>query len=173
MAAPWATAVVIEWLVLSRAFALPGEAGAGGLPPRPAPETQRRSLPRAPLVILAATLLGFILAGPLGTTPLAVGASGALVMTLAVRPPGAELLRAAQPRFLVAVLALAIVVHLLSIHGLARVVDGLLPTGRSLADLLATALLAAVLANVVNNLPATLILLPRRPLPARRPSSRR
>ncbi|HSK57566.1 MAG TPA: ArsB/NhaD family transporter [Actinomycetospora sp.] len=44
-------------------------------------------------------------------------------------------------------------------HGLGDLVAGLLPTGTSFTALLALATLAAVLANLVNNLPATLVLL--------------
>nr|WP_239163549.1 ArsB/NhaD family transporter [Actinoplanes rishiriensis] len=45
-------------------------------------------------------------------------------------------------------------------NGLDRLVDPLVPTGTGLLHLLAAAALAAVLANLVNNLPATLVLLP-------------
>ena len=44
--------------------------------------------------------------------------------------------------------------------GLGSAVASLLPAGSSLPALLAVAALSAVLANLVNNLPATLILIP-------------
>jgi arsenical pump membrane protein len=45
-------------------------------------------------------------------------------------------------------------------NGLAAAVRAALPTGTSLPDLLAIAALSAVLANLANNLPATLLLIP-------------
>jgi arsenical pump membrane protein len=70
------------------------------------------------------------------------------------------LARAAEPEFLVFVLGLGVIVAAASRHGLGSAVSDLLPAGSSLPDLLLIAVLAAVLANLVNNLPATLILLP-------------
>ncbi len=45
-------------------------------------------------------------------------------------------------------------------HGLRSAVVSVLPAGGSLPDLLAIAAISALLANLVNNLPATLILTP-------------
>ena len=45
-------------------------------------------------------------------------------------------------------------------HGLGRAVDALVPHHASLLGLLGAAVLAAVLANLLNNLPAVLVLLP-------------
>src|SRR6201999_559774 len=75
------------------------------------------------------------------------------------RPPDsiAELVRSAEPTFLVFVLALGVVVSAAGAHGLSSVVDSLIPGGSSLPALLAVAAVSAVLANLVNNLPATLI----------------
>jgi arsenical pump membrane protein len=68
--------------------------------------------------------------------------------------------RAADPLFCLFVLALGIVVAAVGAHGLGGVLGGLVtPLGTGLLGLLAVAGLAAVLANVVNNLPATLLLL--------------
>ena len=47
-----------------------------------------------------------------------------------------------------------------SAHGLASAVDVLLPHGSGLFALVVIAIVSAVLANLVNNLPATLIALP-------------
>jgi arsenical pump membrane protein len=52
------------------------------------------------------------------------------------------------------------VVRAVSQAGLGGLVDRLLPAGASLWSLLAVAVVAAVLANLVNNLPAILLLLP-------------
>jgi arsenical pump membrane protein len=70
------------------------------------------------------------------------------------------LARAAQPGFLIFVLALGVIVHAASINGLDTAIRAVLPSGASLLDLLAIAALSAVFSNLVNNLPATLILVP-------------
>jgi len=62
--------------------------------------------------------------------------------------------------FLAFVVALALVVKAMSLHGLSSVVARLLPGQVSLWSLLAVAAMAAVLANVTNNLPAVLLLVP-------------
>ena len=46
------------------------------------------------------------------------------------------------------------------LHGLTAAVRDVVPSGGSLADLLLMASIGAVTANIVNNLPATLILVP-------------
>ena len=56
--------------------------------------------------------------------------------------------------------ALGVVVAAASDHGLRDAVDSLIPHGAGLPALIAIAVLAAVVANLVNNLPATLIMLP-------------
>jgi arsenical pump membrane protein len=68
--------------------------------------------------------------------------------------------RAAEPKFLLFVLGLGVVVAAASEHGLASAIDSLLPHGSGLPALLGVAAVSAVVANLVNNLPATLIVLP-------------
>jgi arsenical pump membrane protein len=58
------------------------------------------------------------------------------------------------------VLALAVIVDAVTRHGLATELGRLVPSGTQLPALLLLAGLAAVLANLVNNLPATLALIP-------------
>jgi arsenical pump membrane protein len=67
---------------------------------------------------------------------------------------------ALQVPFLAFVLALGLVVKALALHGLGSLVTHLVPGGTSLGSLLLIALVAAVLANLINNLPAVLLLLP-------------
>ncbi len=62
--------------------------------------------------------------------------------------------------FLVFVLALGVVVQAVMLNGMAARMSMVLPSGSGLAALLGIAAVAAVLANVVNNLPATLVLVP-------------
>ena len=66
---------------------------------------------------------------------------------------------AAAIPFLLFVLSLGLVVQALSTRGLDTAVGRLLPHGSSLLALLAVAFLAAAIANLVNNLPAILVLL--------------
>ena len=69
-------------------------------------------------------------------------------------------MRAAEPGFLVFVLGLGVIVAAASENGLESAVEALVPSGESLPQLLLIALVGALLANLVNNLPATLILVP-------------
>ena len=70
------------------------------------------------------------------------------------------LTRAVEPGFLIFVLGLGVIVQAASANGLDSAVRAVLPTGGSLSDLLAIAALSAIFANLVNNLPATLMLVP-------------
>jgi arsenical pump membrane protein len=116
------------------------------------------------LVVLAATLAGFAVTSAAGVNPAWAALAGAAVLggrALARRrATPLHLARAADLPFLVFVLALGIIVSAVVSHGLASAIGSLVPAGTSLPSLLAVAALAAVLANVVNNLPATLMLLP-------------
>ena len=112
------------------------------------------------LCVVGATLVGFGLSSAIGIEPVWIAAAGALALSVRERPAPRELLRAAEPTFLVFVLALGVVVSAASRHGLSSVVDSLVPGGDGLPALLAVAFVSAVVANIVNNLPATLIILP-------------
>lgn len=68
--------------------------------------------------------------------------------------------RALEPPFLVFVFGLGVIVAAANYNGLATGIHGVLPSGQSLSDLLIIAALSAVLANLLNNLPAILILAP-------------
>ncbi|MGW4705605.1 ArsB/NhaD family transporter, partial [Streptomyces sp. NPDC004285] len=70
------------------------------------------------------------------------------------------LVRSAALPFLAFVLALGVVVRAVVDQGLGTALAHVLPDGTSLPALLGTAALAAVLANLINNLPATLALVP-------------
>jgi arsenical pump membrane protein len=156
MALPWLVALAIEWLVLRASFA--GELR------RPSARTtgrvDRPELPWFAVGVVALTLIGFALSSPIGIAPVWVAAAGALVLTARERPRPLEVVRAAEPGFLVFVLGLGIVVHGASQHGLSSAVDSLLPHGSGLLALLGVAGISAVAANLLNNLPATLIILP-------------
>ena len=156
MALPWVVALLIEWLVLRRSFA--GDLRrSGARSDRPVDQPE---LPTFALAVVALTLAGFALSSLIGIAPVWVAAAGALVMVLRERPAPREVIGAAEPAFLVFVLGLGIVVYAASVHGLATAVDDLLPHGTGLGALLAVAAISAALANLLNNLPATLIILP-------------
>ncbi|MCK8679293.1 SLC13 family permease [Streptomyces lichenis] len=158
MAAPWLVAIAIEYAVFRRFFAADLAAPAPGEPEAPPP------MPLFALVTVAATLAGFAVASAFGIEPAWAAAAGALVLgvrALAHRTTTPRtLLNAAAVPFLLFVLALGIVVRAVVDHGLGDLLDRLLPAGGSLPALLAAATVAALLANVINNLPAVLALIP-------------
>ena len=160
MAVPCLLAIAVELLVFRWFFATElGEASELATPSEPT-----KQAPRFALVVLAATLAGFVLTGFVGANPAWAAFIGAAVLGVRALRRGettaADVLRSAQPQFLVFVLALAVVVRAVVDNGLGEIVTRLLPAGSSLPALLALAFTGAVLSNLVNNLPALLILLP-------------
>lgn len=157
MAMPTLAAVAVDWVALRRW--LSGERTA----PRPNAEPQR-PLPRFALAVLSLTLVGFGLSSALAIEPLWIAVAGAAAINLpaaiARRTGPVVLARASEPGFLVFVFGLGVIVAAASVHGLEGAVRNLLPSGGSLPDLLIVAVVSAALANLVNNLPATLILVP-------------
>ena len=163
MAVPWLAAIGVEYAVFGRYFAADLTAGGQGGTGKASTGTKAR-IPVFTLVVVALTLAGFAGASAAGVNPAWAACAGAAVLAgrALVRrtvAPGA-LVRAADLPFLLFVLGLGIVVEAVTSHGLGRALAPLLPGGTSLPALLATAALAAVLANVCNNLPAVLVLLP-------------
>lgn len=159
MALPWLVAIGAEYVVFRRFFArdLSAAAPSSG-------DGERPELPLFALVTVACTLAGFVLASALGVDPAWAATAGALVLAgrALVRGKAGPLtvVRAAAPAFLAFVLALGIVVRAVVDNGLADALGHVLPGGTGLPALLGVAALAAVLANLINNLPAVLVLLP-------------
>jgi arsenical pump membrane protein len=159
MVLPWLVAIAAEYAVFRRFFATDLDSGATAPPTAEAPD-----VPVFALATVACTLAGFVVTSAVGVNPAWAAAAGAAV--LAVRAlarrrttPGA-LLRAGSVPFLAFVLALGIVVRAVVDNGLDTALGHLIPDGTGLAALLGIAVLAAVLANVINNLPAVLVLVP-------------
>jgi arsenical pump membrane protein len=162
MALPWVVAIGVEYAVLRRFFAadldvagsVSAQAHAGEAPP----------MPVFTLVVVGLTLGGFVVASAARANPAWAALAGALV--LAVRAllrretSVAAIARSADVPFLLFVLGLGVVVAAVVDNGLGSALRPVVPSGTSLPALLAIAALAAVLANVVNNLPAVLVLLP-------------
>ncbi|MFD7709219.1 SLC13 family permease [Streptomyces sp. NPDC059785] len=159
MALPWLVAVGAEYLVFRRFFARDLCAAA------PAPDTGTPpAVPVFALVTVGCTLAGFVVASAVGVDPAWSAAAGAAVLAgralVRRRTTPLAVLRATAPAFLAFVLALGVVVRAVVDNGLADALGRLMPDGTGLPALLAVAALAAVLANVINNLPAVLVLLP-------------
>jgi arsenical pump membrane protein len=161
MVLPTIAAVAVEWVVFTRFFE-----GDLSRPRRPGTRPERPELPRFAVAVLACTLAGFALSSVVGIAPVwfAAAGAGAVAITIpalarkTVTP--AALARAAEPGFLIFVLGLGVIVQAASANGLDTTVRAVLPIGGSLPELLAIAGLSAVFANLVNNLPATLMLIP-------------
>jgi arsenical pump membrane protein len=161
MALPWLAVIGVEYVVFGRFFA--SDLSYGPRARRDAGDGDAR-LPVFTVTVVGLTLAGFVVASAAGVSPAWAALAGAAVLAgraLARRrttPLG--LLQAADLPFGVFVLGLGIVVRAVVDNGLGSALQPLLPAGTSLPALLAIAALAAVLANVCNNLPAVLVLLP-------------
>lgn len=158
MTLPWLAAVVVEFVLLRWLF-------RDDLSVTPEPVMQETvRVPVFPLVVLGLTLGGFVVASMLGFSPAWAALGGVLVLggrSLARRHTTvARLAAAADVPFLVFVLCLGVVVDAVMVNGLDTAMRGLLPDGQGLLALLGIAAVAAVLSNIVNNLPAVLVLLP-------------
>lgn len=156
MAAPWLAAIGVEWPVLRGYF-------ASDLRGHGAPAGDPRPLPTYPLLVVAATLVGFGVTSLVGLEPYVAATAGALALALPRlwrrRVTVGQVADAANVPFLAFVFALAVTVKAVQVNGLDRL-GRLLPTAGSLTGLLVVAAVAAVLANLINNLPAILVLLP-------------
>jgi len=159
MALPWLVAILAEYVVFRRFF----DRDLTGTTHSPDPAEQPE-LPLFALVAVACTLAGFVVTSALGVEPAWAALAGALVLAgralVRRRATPLSVLRAASPAFLAFVLALGIVVRAVVDNGLAHALRHVLPGGSGLAALLGISVLAAVLANLINNLPAVLVLLP-------------
>jgi arsenical pump membrane protein len=169
MALPWLAAIGVEYAVIRRFFAADlGRSAAGVATEEGATEEGAldagTGIPVFTLSAVAATLGGFVLASAVGVNPAWAALGGALVLAGRALARGettaASIARSADVPFLLFVLALGVVVTALADNGLAAALRPLAPGGSALPALLGFAALAAVLAAVVNNLPAVLLLLP-------------
>lgn len=113
---------------------------------------------------MAATLAGFVVLSAFGAQPVWAAVAGAAVLAVPALARGRtsvrELVQAAALPFCLFVLALGMVVRAVVDNGLGAALGHLLPDATGLLALFLLAALAAVLANLINNLPAVLVLLP-------------
>ncbi|MED5814132.1 SLC13 family permease [Mycolicibacterium sp. 050232] len=158
MALPWLAAIGVEFAVLRWLFRHELNRPAAEVTPPP-PE-----IPVFVLVVLGLTLAGFVVTSVFDVSPAWAALAGAVVLgvrSLAQRRSTVGgIVRAVNVPFLAFVLCLGIVVDAVVENGLGDAMRGVLPVGDSLPALLGLAAVAAVLANLVNNLPAVLVLLP-------------
>ncbi|WP_424216737.1 SLC13 family permease (plasmid) [Streptomyces sp. BI20] len=169
MALPWTVAIAVEYAVFRWFFARSLRTGDRRDPDaelaKEADSAQAAPpIPVFAMVTVACTLAGFVVTSALGVEPAWAAAAGAGVLAVRALLDGRTTLggirRAAALPFLAFVLALGIVVRAVVDGGLGAGLARVLPDGASLPALLAIAGIAAVLANLINNLPAVLALLP-------------
>jgi arsenical pump membrane protein len=158
MAAPWLAAVAVEYVVFRVFFRADLAFG------EPAETPGTRKAPVFVLAVLGVTLGGFVASSLVGVDPVWAACAGALVLGARALARGSTtpsgVFGAINAPFLLFVVALGIVVRAVMANGLDTAVGELLPKGAGLLALLVFAMVAALLANVVNNLPAVLVLLP-------------
>jgi len=158
MAPVLAVVLVVEYVGLRLIFreALAATPATADAPLRP--------VPRFPVAVVALMLLGFALVSPFGGDPWWVSlVAAAALAAYAVRRGLARpihLVHAAHPGFAFWVLALGVVVAGLAHGFLGHAVRDLAPASTGLGALLVVAVLATVLANLLTNLSATLLLVP-------------
>jgi arsenical pump membrane protein len=159
MTLPWFAAIGVEFVLLRWFF-------ARELAVEPARDTEPDNVP-VPLfvlVVLAMTLAGFAVTSLLGLSPAWAALAGAVVLGVHGLARGrssvARIAEALDVPFLAFVLCLGVVVAAVMVNGLGDAMRDVLPVGNTFAALLGIAAVAALLSNVVNNLPAVLVLLP-------------
>jgi arsenical pump membrane protein len=159
MTVPWLAAVGIEYLVFRLFFDADLQAGGDG-----AARTERESVPLFVIATLAVTLVGFAASSFVGLSPAWAALVGALVLAAQGLRGGqtsvSAIWDAASVPFLLFVLALGVVVRAVVENGLDSGLGQLMPSGQSLPALLWVATIAAVLCNLINNVPAALVLIP-------------
>lgn len=164
MLAPAAVALGVEfvglrWLFRRDLTRVRGEPDRGSPdvagPPAPVPVFAA--------VVLGVTLIGFVVCGALGIEPVWPASAGAVLLAVralrARRTTLRDVVGASSWDFAVFVLGIAVVVAALAAGPVGSLTGAVLPAGNGFVALLEVAVTAAVLANVVNNLPATLLVL--------------
>ncbi|WP_396902991.1 SLC13 family permease [Mycolicibacterium sp.] len=158
MALPWLVAIGVEFVLLRLLFRRELNRPAVEMTPPSA------EIPLFVLVVLGLTLAGFVVTSVFDVSPAWAALAGAVVLGVRSlvqrRSTIGGIVRAVNVPFLAFVLCLGVVVDAVVHNGLGDAMRGVLPVGDSLPALLGLAAVAAVLANLVNNLPAVLVLLP-------------
>jgi arsenical pump membrane protein len=159
MTLPWLAAIVVEFVIIRWLFKRDLSIEA-----KPLDTAERVDVPVFVLVVLGLTLMGFAVTSLLGHSPAWAALAGAVVLgvrALARRDTTVtRIVGAVDAPFLAFVLCLGVVVDAVMRHGLDSAMRGVVPAGSTLPALLGIAVIAAALSNVVNNLPAVLVMLP-------------
>ncbi len=159
MTLPWLCAIAVEYVVFRRFFA-----SDLALSARIPAASEDAPMPWFAFGTVMATLVGFAVASAFGINLAWVATIGAIVLavhTLSRRRTTARtVMRSTAVPFLAFVLSLGVVVRAVVDNGLADVLGRVVPGHTTLLALLGIAALAALLANLINNLPAVLVLLP-------------
>ncbi|UQX87297.1 SLC13 family permease [Jatrophihabitans telluris] len=157
MTLPWLLACALDWAGLRLAFRADLRTKASGA-------AEPRPLPRYALAVLGLTITGFVATTAVDVAPAWAAFAGCVALAAPAltrrRTTPVELVREASLGFCAFVLCLGVLVAGVLDKGAQRWLAHLVPSGTGLASLVLLALIAAVLANLVNNLPTTLALLP-------------
>ena len=159
MTLPWLAAVIIEFVLLRWVF-------VRELAVKPFHDTvpEDVDVPVFVLMVLGLTLVGFAVTSLFGLSPAWAALAGAVVLGVHGLARGRSTVSgiadALDVPFLAFVLCLGVVVAAVMTNGLDTAMRDVLPAGDTLPALLGIAAVAALLSNVVNNLPAVLVLLP-------------
>ncbi len=158
MAPVWVSTIAVEYVVLRLYFR------RDLVQPGGTPVAESRPVPRVALAVVVATLGAFVLAGSVHVEEVWAAAAGAAVLAAVSIRSGrlrwSDLWRAANVTFALYVLCLGVVVTALADVGASSLLRHFVPESTGLAALLAIATLGLLAANLLNNLPATLLLLP-------------
>ena len=158
MSLPWLVAIAVEYVLLRWLFRRDLAVEPQPAPPEPV------DLPLFALVTVGLTLVGFAVTSLVGLSPAWAALAGAAALgvrgLVTRRTSVVRIVAAIDLPFLAFVLCLGVVVAAVMRNGLEPAMHRVLPDGQGLLALLGIAAVAAVLSNIVNNLPAVLVLLP-------------
>ena len=160
MALPWVVTIAVEYLIFRLFFRSELARGDSAEPPVAA---RSAPAPILPLTVIGMTLLGFAVSGFFGIEPAWIAVVGASVLgAIALarhRTTAAKMLYAADLWFCAFVLVLGIIVAGVANGPVGAWIAQILPGATSYGSLLFVAAVAAVASNLVNNLPATLLMI--------------
>ncbi|MGV0157120.1 SLC13 family permease [Rhodococcus sp. GB-02] len=160
MALPWVVTIAVEYLIFRLFFRSELVRDDSADPPEAA---RSAPAPILPLTVIGLTLLGFAVSGFFGIEPAWIAVVGASVLgAIALarhRTTAAKMLYAADLWFCAFVLVLGIIVAGVANGPVGEWIAQILPGDTSYGSLLFVAAVAAVASNLVNNLPATLLMI--------------
>jgi len=160
MALPWIVTIAVEYLIFRLFFRSELVRDDSADPPAAA---RSAPAPILPLTVIGLTLLGFAVSGFFGIEPAWIAVVGASVLgAIALarhRTTAAKMIYAADLWFCAFVLVLGIIVAGVANGPVGEWIAQILPGDTSYSSLLFVAAVAAVASNLVNNLPATLLMI--------------